>query len=154
MNQKGVETELDMSFSISSQSDVSSLNVYMAEDGGDKTPNVSFDNSSDSIEVRQDEILRIFHKDDIIPDEINEISGGFCEKLLQKILSDNNLNQKKSFTNDHEYSTKFNTHSTKKNNSNNNAITNKKSSAQFSSSNESKTNLKEKDTIKKKTLNF
>ena len=114
MNQKGVETELDMSFSISSQSDVSSLNVYMAEDGGDKTPNVSFDNSSDSIEVRQDEILRIFHKDDIIPDEINEISGGFCEKLLQKILSDNNLNQKKSFTNDHEYSTKFNTHSTKK----------------------------------------
>lgn len=150
MNQKGLETELDLSFSISARSDVSSLNVYMAEDGGDKTPNVSFDNSSDSIEVKQEEILRIFHKDEIIPDEIKEISGGFCERSVQKILSDNNLNGKKSFTNDHEYSTKFNTHSTKKNNSNNNAFTNKKSSAQFSSSNGSKTNLKEKDTIKRK----
>ena len=44
------------SFSISSHSDLSSLNVYLAEDGGDKTPDVSFNNSFDSVDVEKEEI--------------------------------------------------------------------------------------------------
>lgn len=92
------------SFSISSHSDLSSLNVYLAEDGGDKTPDVSFNNSFD---VEKEEILRIFHKGDRLEEGVNEISGEFCEKLITKNISEN-------LTNDH-YSTKFNTNSTAKN---------------------------------------
>ena len=94
------------SFSISSHSDLSSLNVYLAEDGGDKTPDVSFNNSFDSVDVEKEEILRIFHKGDRLEEGVNEISGEFCEKLITKNISEN-------LTNEH-YLTKFNTNSTAK----------------------------------------
>ena len=82
----------------------SSLNVYLAEDGGDKTPDVSFNNSFDSVDVEKEEILRIFHKGDRLEEGVNEISGEFCEKLITKNISEN-------LTNEH-YLTKFNTNST------------------------------------------
>ena len=94
------------SFSISSHSDLSSLNVYLAEDGGDKTPDVSFNNSFGSVDVEKEEILRIFHKGDRLEEGVNEISGEFCEKLITKNISEN-------LTNEH-YLTKFNTNSTAK----------------------------------------
>ena len=81
------------SFSISSHSDLSSLNVYLAEDGGDKTPDVSFNNSFDSVDVEKEEILRIFHKGDRLEEGVNEISGEFCEKLITKNISENLTNE-------------------------------------------------------------
>ena len=82
------DTDKDASFSLSSQSDASSLNVYLAEDGGDKTPDVSFNNSFDNIEVEKEEILRIFHKTERVTDEINELSHTFCDKLIAKNISE------------------------------------------------------------------
>ena len=59
------DTDKDASFSLSSQSDASSLNVYLAEDGGDKTPDVSFNNSFDNIEVEKEEILLFEYYDKV-----------------------------------------------------------------------------------------
>ena len=84
------QSNLDYSFSVSSESDVSSLNVYLAEDGGDKTPDVSFNNSYDSIEVSKDEIIRIFHKDERLPEGVNEITAPFCDNLINKIIVNTN----------------------------------------------------------------
>ena len=122
------QSNLDYSFSVSSESDVSSLNVYLAEDGGDKTPDVSFNNSYDSIEVSKDEIIRIFHKDERLPEGVNEITAPFCDNLINKIINDSSCNP----TNDGGNSTKSNTYSTKKNN------TKKRNSNNFDSSNGSK----------------
>ena len=122
------QSNLDYSFSVSSESDISSLNVYLAEDGGDKTPDVSFNNSYDSIEVSKDEIIRIFHKDERLPEGVNEITAPFCDNLINKIINDSSCNP----TNDGGNSTKFNTYSTKKN------YTKKRNSNNFYSSNGSK----------------
>lgn len=124
-----MQSNLDYSFSVSSESDVSSLNVYLAEDGGDKTPDVSFNNSYDSIEVSKDEIIRIFHKDERLPEGINEITAPFCDNLINKIINDSSCNPTNG---DGGNSTKFNTYSTKKNN------TKKRNSNNFDSSNGSK----------------